>query len=164
MGANLVNTIAEAIAPRLGELTGGRVGLRILSNLAEHRKVAVRCRVPFASLRGGGFEAEDVAERIARAGEFAERDPFRAATHNKGVMNGIDPVVIATGNDWRAVEAGAHAWAARSGRYAPLSRWSVQGGFLCGELELPLATTIRFATLMCEDESSHWHERARFAL
>lgn len=139
MGANLVNTIAEAIAPRIGELTGGRVGLRILSNLAEHRKVSVRCVVPFETLRADGFTGEAVAHGIARASEFAERDPFRAATHNKGVMNGIDPVVIATGNDWRAVEAGAHAWAARSGKYGPLSRWTVQGETLVGEMELPLS-------------------------
>lgn len=158
MGANLVNTLAEAIAPRLSALTGGRIGLRILSNLAEHRKVRVRCRVPAASLRAEGFPGEEVAHGIARASEFAERDPFRAATHNKGVMNGIDPVVIATGNDWRAVEAGAHAWAARAGRYAPLSRWHVEGEggetTLCGELELPLALGIVGGTLRIHDAAA----------
>ncbi len=140
MGANAVNTAAEQLAPRLEELTGGRVHLRILSNLADRRLATSRCRVPASTLAFGDFTGERVRDGIVEAWAFAEADPYRAATHNKGILNGVDAVVIATGNDWRAIEAGAHAYAARSGRYTSLSRWSVgSDGALEGELEMPMA-------------------------
>jgi hydroxymethylglutaryl-CoA reductase len=139
MGANLVNSVAEAVAPRLAELTGGKVGLRILSNLCDKRCVRVSCRVPAEVLATDDMSGEAALDGIVNASRFAELDPYRAATHNKGVMNGIDAVVIASGNDWRAVEAGAHAFAARSGRYAPLATWRREGQELAGRLELPMA-------------------------
>jgi hydroxymethylglutaryl-CoA reductase len=143
MGANSVNTMLEAIAPLVEAVTGGRAHLRILSNLADRRLARARCALPPATLEFGGFAGPRVRDGIVEAWAFAAADPYRAATHNKGIMNGIDAVVIATGNDWRAVEAGAHAFAARSGRYSPLSRWSVDGsGDLVGEIELPLALGI----------------------
>ena len=134
MGANAVNTMAEAVAPLLAEWTGGRPGLRILSNLADRR--LVRARAVFAPDEIGG---EDVRDGIVAAGLFALADPYRATTHNKGIMNGVSAVVLATGNDTRAVEAGAHAYAARTGAYLPLTRWEVSGdGSLAGTLEMPL--------------------------
>lgn len=140
MGANLVNTLAEAVAPRLASLVHGCFGLRILSNLADRRCVRVRCRVPTESLRSARFDGVAVRDGIVLASRFAELDPYRAATHNKGIMNGIDPVVLATGNDWRSVEAGAHAFAARSGAYRPLATWHAgSDGFLHGQIELPMA-------------------------
>jgi hydroxymethylglutaryl-CoA reductase len=139
MGANLINTVAEAVADRLAALAEGEVGLRILSNLCDQRCVRVRCRVPAAVLATEQMDGQAVIDGIVNASRFAELDPYRAATHNKGIMNGVDSVVIATGNDWRAVEAGAHAFAARSGRYAPLSIWRRDGDALTGFLELPLA-------------------------
>jgi hydroxymethylglutaryl-CoA reductase len=139
MGANLINTVAEAVADRLAALAKGRVGLRILSNLCDKRCVRVRCRVPASVLATEQMDGQAVIDGIVNASRFAELDPYRAATHNKGIMNGIDAVVIATGNDWRAVEAGAHAYAARNGRYAPLSIWRRDGDALVGFLELPLA-------------------------
>jgi hydroxymethylglutaryl-CoA reductase len=139
MGANLVNTVAEAVADRLAEIARGKVGLRILTNLCDKRLVRVSCRIPAEALATDDMAGEDVIDGIVNASRFAELDPYRAATHNKGVMNGIDAVVLATGNDWRAVEAGAHAYAARSGRYAPLSIWRRDGHHLVGRLELPLA-------------------------
>jgi hydroxymethylglutaryl-CoA reductase len=114
--------------------------LRILSNLADRRLARAGCRIPVAELAFGEFTGERVRDGIVVAWAFADADPYRAATHNKGIMNGVDAVVIATGNDWRAIEAGAHAYAARSGRYTSLSRWSVaDGGALEGRLEMPMA-------------------------
>ena len=139
MGANLVNTVAEAVADRIQELSGGRIGLRILSNLCDRRKVRVKCRVPARALATDDLDGSEVRDGIVRASRFAERDPYRATTHNKGLMNGLDSVVIATGNDWRAVESGAHAYAARSGKYSPLCVWRAEGGDLVGELEIPLS-------------------------
>ena len=139
MGANLVNTVAEAVATRLGELAEARVGLRILSNLCDQRCVRVHCRVPADVLATEEMNGSAVIDGIVNASRFAELDPYRAATHNKGIMNGIDAVVIATGNDWRAVEAGAHAFAARTGTYKPLAVWRRDGDAIVGELELPLA-------------------------
>jgi hydroxymethylglutaryl-CoA reductase len=143
MGANLVNSVAEAVADRIAEITGARVGLRILSNLCDRRCVRVRCRLSADVLATDEMSGSEVIDGIVNASRFAELDPYRAATHNKGIMNGVDAVVIATGNDWRAVEAGAHAFAARSGRYQPLAIWrrEEEGGqaFLTGALELPLA-------------------------
>lgn len=140
MGANAVNTALERLAPRIERLTGGRVHLRILSNLADRRLARARCTIPAQALAFGDFSGEQVREGIVAAWAFAEADSYRAATHNKGILNGVDAVVIATGNDWRAVEAGAHAYAARSGRYTALSRWSAApDGALAGWLEMPLA-------------------------
>ena len=159
MGANSVNTMAETVAPRLAELSGGRVGLRILSNLADRRLVRVSARVPFSALASdkGGAAGSQVAEGIAAASRFAEDDPYRAATHNKGIMNGVDAVVMATGNDWRGVEAGAHAFAARDGRYRPLGTWKVEGDSLVGRLEMPMAVGTVGGTLQV-------HPGARLAL
>jgi hydroxymethylglutaryl-CoA reductase len=139
MGANSVNSMAEGVAPLVEELTGGRVYLRILSNLADRRRARASCSVPEALLTGKGFDGARVAEGIVQAYRFAAIDPYRAATHNKGVMNGIDAVAIATGNDWRSIEAGAHAYAAREGRYTSLTRWWHEDGHLHGEIELPMA-------------------------
>ncbi len=143
MGANAVNTVCEALAPAVEARTGGRVHLRILSNLTDRRRAWARCRIPAADLAFDGYAGAVVRDRIIEAYAFAAADPYRAATHNKGILNGIDPVVIATGNDWRAVEAGAHAYAARAGRYTSLSVWEAEAdGALSGTLELPLAVGI----------------------
>jgi hydroxymethylglutaryl-CoA reductase len=139
MGANMANTLAEAMAGRLAELGRAQAGLRILSNLCDRRLVRATGRVPFPALAGSQGAGADLARAIAAASRFAEDDPYRAATHNKGIMNGVDPVVIATGNDWRAVEAGAHAFAARQGRYQPLATWRVEDDALVGRLEMPMA-------------------------
>ena len=139
MGANLLNSMAEGVADRLAELARARVGLRILSNLCDRRCVRVRCRVPAHVLATESMPGEAVIDGVVNASRFAELDPYRAATHNKGIMNGIDAVVIASGNDWRAVEAGAHAYAARSGQYSPLAIWRRDGAALAGTIELPLA-------------------------
>ena len=135
MGANAVNTMAEKLAPSIAAWTGGQTYLRILSNLADRRLARARCVWRAADIGG-----ESVRDGIVLAGHFAEADPYRAATHNKGIMNGISAVVLATGNDTRAVEAGAHAYAARDGRYGSLTRWEVTAeGDLAGSLELPMA-------------------------
>ncbi len=140
MGANTVNTMAEAVSPLVEEITGGTVRLRILSNLADLRLARARVRLTpdlLATREHGGAE---VVEGILDAYTFAAVDPYRAATHNKGIMNGIDPVVVATGNDWRAIEAGAHAYASRSGRYTSLTRWEKdRSGALVGTIEMPMA-------------------------
>ena len=143
MGANTVNTACEKLAARVEELTGGRVHLKILSNLADRRLTRVRCTIPVAALAFDDFSGEQVRDGIIAAWAFAVADPYRAATHNKGIMNGVDAVVIATGNDWRAIEAGAHAYAARDGRYTSLSTWAKDArGDLSGELEIPMAVGI----------------------
>ena len=140
MGANAVNTAVEYLAPRVEAITSGRVLLRILSNLADRRLARARCTVPLAALAFDDFSAEEVRDGIIEAWAFAVADPYRAATHNKGIMNGVDAVVLATGNDWRAVEAGAHAYAARGGRYTSLSTWGAdREGNLVGTLEMPMA-------------------------
>jgi hydroxymethylglutaryl-CoA reductase len=140
MGANLVNTVAEAVADRIAALTAGQVGLRILSNLCDKRCVRVRCSIPVEALTENGQSGSAVRDGIVRASRFAEADPYRAATHNKGIMNGVDPVILATGNDWRAAESGAHAFAARTGTYRPLCVWrKAENGNLEGFLEIPLA-------------------------
>jgi hydroxymethylglutaryl-CoA reductase len=155
MGANMVNTVAETLAERVADLARGRGGLRILTNLCDRRRVRVRARVPAAALATAGMDGAAVRDGVVAASRFAEDDPYRAATHNKGIMNGVDAVVIATGNDWRGVEAGAHAFAAVSGRYRPLATWRVASGAadggavdagadgaagdLVGQLEMPMA-------------------------
>jgi hydroxymethylglutaryl-CoA reductase len=180
MGANLVNSIAEAVGPVAAEISGAELGLRILSNLSDRRCAKVTCRVhpqdlvfnraasvpppgsagdsaPPISESAARLSGLEIADGIVGASQFAEADPYRAATHNKGIMNGIDAVVIATGNDFRAVEAGAHAFAALSGRYRPLSVWRTDGQDLVGELTLPLALGIVGGTLRV-------HPAARLAL
>lgn len=139
MGANLINTMAEGVAPLVEQLTGGKVYLRILSNLADRRLARATCRIPVPLLADFEMPAELIAEGIVQASRFASADPYRAATHNKGVMNGVDAVAIATGQDWRAIEAGAHAFACREGQYRPLSTWHLEEGHLVGRVELPLA-------------------------
>jgi hydroxymethylglutaryl-CoA reductase len=158
MGANAVNTACERLAPEIESITGGRVHLRILSNLADRRLARARCTIPLSELAFGEFGAEEVRDGIIAAWAFAAADPYRAATHNKGIMNGVDAVVVATGNDWRAIEAGAHAYAARTGRYTSLSTWGKDAaGNLTGSLEMPMAVgTVGGATKV--------HPTARAAL
>jgi hydroxymethylglutaryl-CoA reductase len=139
MGANLINTMAEGVAPFIEQVTGGRVYLRILSNLSDRRLARATCRIPVKALADFDMDGRDIADGIHQASRFALADPYRAATHNKGVMNGIDAVAIACGQDWRAIEAGAHAYAARSGQYRPLSHWTLEDSTLVGRIELPLA-------------------------
>jgi hydroxymethylglutaryl-CoA reductase len=145
MGANAVNTACEKLAPQIEAITGGKVHLKILSNLADRRIARVRATIPVSELTVGfeSFKGETVRDGIIAAYAFAASDPYRAATHNKGIMNGVDSVVIATGNDWRAIEAGAHAYAARNGRYTALSTWGKdKDGNLVGTLEMPMAVGI----------------------
>lgn len=143
MGANAVNTAVEKLAPQVEHLTGGRVHLRILSNLADRRLAHATVTIRTADLAFEGYSGECVRDGILEAWAFAAADPYRAATHNKGIMNGVDAVVLATANDWRAVEAGAHAYAARSGSYTSLSSWSKDAdGNLAGFLEMPMAVGI----------------------
>lgn len=162
MGANVVNALCEALADRVAALCGGRPGLRILSNLTENRTVTVHCRIDDAQLAGSSraddsVRGAEVRKAIAAASRFAELDPYRAATHNKGIMNGVDAVLLATGQDWRAVEAGAHAYAARSGSYRPLAVWREVEGGLSGELVMPLAVGTVGGVL-------HNHPAAKLAL
>jgi hydroxymethylglutaryl-CoA reductase len=143
MGANAVNTMCEAISPMLEELTGGYVRLKIISNLADRRLArakAVWKKEDLEKSTKGAMKGNDVVDAILEAYHLAANDPYRCATHNKGIMNGIDAVVIATGNDFRAVEAGAHAYASVSGRYRPLTKYHKnKDGDLVGEIELPIA-------------------------
>ena len=139
MGANTVNTMAESVAPLVEEITGGSVRLRILSNLADLRLARARVRLTARTLGTKERSGEEIIEGVLDAYTFAAIDPYRAATHNKGIMNGIDPVIVATGNDWRAVEAGAHAYACRNGRYTSLTTWEKDNsGALVGTIELPM--------------------------
>ncbi|AKP90754.1 hydroxymethylglutaryl-CoA reductase, degradative [Achromobacter ruhlandii] len=139
MGANTVNTMAEAVAPLVEEITGGTVRLRILSNLADLRLSRARVRLTPRTLDTKDRSGAEIIEGVLDAYVFAATDPYRAATHNKGIMNGIDPVIVATGNDWRAVEAGAHAYACRDGRYTSLTHWEKDAsGALVGTLEMPM--------------------------
>ena len=145
MGANAVNTACEKLAPHIEAITRGKVHLKILSNLADHRLARARCTIPVNQLTVGfeSFKGEAVRDGIIAAWAFADSDPYRAATHNKGIMNGVDAVVIATGNDWRAIEAGAHAYAVKNGKYTSLSTWGRDAdGNLVGTLEMPMAVGI----------------------
>ncbi len=143
MGANAVNTACERLAPQIEAITGGRVHLRILSNLADRRLAGVRCTISVDALAFKNYSGERVRDGIIEAWAFAAADPYRAATPNKRIINGIDAVVLATGNDWRAIEAGAHAFAARSGCYTSLSTWGADAdGNLVGTLEIPMAVGI----------------------
>jgi hydroxymethylglutaryl-CoA reductase len=141
MGANAVNSLVEALAPMVAEIAGGTTCLRILSNLADRRLARAAVRIPFAALARDGLDGAEVAQRMLYAYEFAANDPYRAATHNKGTMNGIDAVAVATGNDWRAIEAGAHAYACRDGKYGSLTTWEIDDGHLVGTIELPMAVS-----------------------
>ena len=148
MGANIVNTICESLATRIGEICDGNIALRILSNLADRSVVTANVQYQLDVLATTQFSGEDVRDRIVTASEIASADPYRAATHNKGIMNGVDAVAIATGNDWRAIEAGAHAFASLTGQYRPLARWSVaDDGSLHGELTMPLRVATVGGTL-----------------
>ena len=140
MGANILNTMLEALKERLEELTGGQNLMAILSNYATEALVTASCEIDFHSLSRDKAEAERTAQRIALASQFAKQDPYRASTHNKGIFNGIDAVLLATGNDWRAIEAGAHAYATRDGRYQGLSNWeaNLEERKLYGQLTLPM--------------------------
>jgi hydroxymethylglutaryl-CoA reductase len=158
MGANAVNSIAEGLSPMVEEITGGRVNLRILSNLSDRRMARAEGTIPAESLARDGMSGEEVVQRILEAVALAEVDPYRSATHNKGIMNGVDAVALATGNDWRALEAGAHAYAARTGQYASLTRWQrAEDGGLVGVLEMPMAVGI-------VGGSTQSHPTARVAL
>ncbi|CDX32116.1 3-hydroxy-3-methylglutaryl-coenzyme A reductase [Mesorhizobium plurifarium] len=140
MGANTVNTMAEAVAPMIETISGGVVRLRILSNFADLRIARAMVRIAPETLETAEYKGDRIARGIVEACALAIVDPYRAATHNKGIMNGIDPLVVATGNDWRAIEAGAHVWASRSGRYTSLSTWELDAeGHLVGTLEMPMA-------------------------
>ena len=138
MGANAVNTLCEQLAPSLAELVGGRPFLRILSNLADRSVFVAKVKIPVSVLGRGGHTGEAVRDGIVLATQTANASPHRAATHNKGIMNGVDAVAIATGNDWRAIEAGAHAFAVRDGAYRSLTSWSAEGEHLVGEIRIPL--------------------------
>ncbi|MBW1808356.1 MAG: hydroxymethylglutaryl-CoA reductase, degradative [Deltaproteobacteria bacterium] len=143
MGANSVNSMGEALVPHLEKITAGKVGLRILTNLADQRLVTARVSLPVSSLAMRDYVAEEVSAGIVSASRFAELDPYRATTHNKGIMNGVDAVLLATGNDWRAVEAGAHAFAAQAGTYRPLCTWELdRQDLLRGQLRMPMAVGI----------------------
>jgi hydroxymethylglutaryl-CoA reductase len=158
MGANAINTAVEGLAPHIEALTGGRVNLRILSNLSDRRKARVEGMIPLSELASGNLDGAQVARAIVEAGAFAAVDPYRAATHNKGIMNGIDAVAIATGNDWRALEAGAHAYAARSGQYTSMTQWwQDENGNLHGAMEIPMAVGI-------VGGATHVHPAAQVAL
>ena len=150
MGANAVNTAAEAIAPELERLSGGRALLRILSNLSDQRRAWAEVAIPASRFDTKKLDGATVIENIAHANAFAVADPYRAATHNKGIFNGIDAVALATGNDWRAIEAGAHAWAARDGQYRALTEWSVvdagtggRGNAVTSEGDVPASPRLR---------------------
>ncbi|GJQ62702.1 MAG: hypothetical protein SCALA702_17550 [Melioribacteraceae bacterium] len=139
MGANLVNSMCEGVAPLLEKITDGEVFLRILSNLADRALVRSKVTLPVQLLKMNGYSGEEVRDGIILASDFAAIDPYRATTHNKGIMNGIDPVAIATGNDWRAIESAAHAYAARGGRYTSLTKWyKNDAGDLVGQIEVPM--------------------------
>lgn len=143
MGANAINTACERLAPHIQSITNGRVHLRILSNLSDRRLVKAQCLIPVEALAFDDYTGEEVRDGIIEAWAFAAVDPYRAATHNKGVMNGIDAVVVATGNDWRAIEAGAHAYAAKDGHYTSMTKWGKdKNGNLIGSIELPMAVGI----------------------
>lgn len=139
MGANIINTAAEALRPRLEQLSGGTVLMAILTNAAPRRRASAQFRVPVDRLTRGDYHGMDYAKRIVRANEFANDDPLRAVTHNKGIMNGVTSLALATGNDTRAIEASAHAYAGRSGQYRALTEYQIQDGELQGYLELPMA-------------------------
>lgn len=163
MGANLVTTVAEGLSPKIVELSGGRAVVRIVSNLTDERRAKATFMLPVNLLKYKGMEGLNVAKGILEAFAFASEDPYRASTHNKGIMNGIDAAAIALGQDWRAIEAAAHAWAARSGRYRPLTSYKLlkeaKTGkmFLFGTMEMPVAVGVRGGAIQAHPVMSYTH-------
>ena len=160
MGANMLNTMLEALKPVLEELSQGQSLMGILSNYATDSLVTASCRIAFRYLSRQKDHGRKIAEKIALASQFAQSDPYRAATHNKGIFNGIDAILIATGNDWRAIEAGAHAFASRDGRYQGLSRWSLDTDTeeLVGEMTLPMPVATKGGSIGLNPRVALSHE------
>ena len=160
MGANMLNTMLEALKPVLEELSQGQSLMGILSNYATDSLVTASCRIAFRYLSRQKNQGREIAEKIALASQFAQSDPYRAATHNKGIFNGIDAILIATGNDWRAIEAGAHAFASRDGRYQGLSRWSLDTDTeeLVGEMTLPMPVATKGGSIGLNPRVALSHE------
>ena len=160
MGANMLNTMLEALKPVLEELSQGQSLMGILSNYATDSLVTASCRIAFRYLSRQKDQGREIAEKIALASQFAQSDPYRAATHNKGIFNGIDAILIATGNDWRAIEAGAHAFASRDGRYQGLSRWKLdlEREELVGEMTLPMPVATKGGSIGLNPRVALSHE------
>ncbi len=160
MGANMLNTMLEALKPVLEELSQGQSLMGILSNYATDSLVTASCRIAFRYLSRQKDQGREIAEKIALANQFAQADPYRAATHNKGIFNGIDAILIATGNDWRAIEAGAHAFASRDGRYQGLSRWTldVEREELVGQMTLPMPVATKGGSIGLNPRVALSHE------
>ena len=160
MGANMLNTMLEALKPVLEELSQGQSLMGILSNYATDALVTASCRIAFRYLSPQRDQGREVAERIALASQFAQADPYRATTHNKGIFNGIDAILIATGNDWRAIEAGAHAFASRDGRYQGLSQWTLdmEREELVGEMTLPMPVATKGGSIGLNPRVALSHE------
>ena len=160
MGANMLNTMLEALKPVLEELSQGQSLMGILSNYATDSLVTASCRIAFRYLSRQKDEAREIAEKMVLASQFAQADPYRAATHNKGIFNGIDSILIATGNDWRAIEAGAHAFASRDGRYQGLSQWKLdmEREELVGEMTLPMPVATKGGSIGLNPRVALSHE------
>ena len=160
MGANMLNTMLEALKPILEELSQGQSLMGILSNYATDSLVTASCRIAFRYLSRQKDKGREIAEKIALASQFAQADPYRATTHNKGIFNGIDAMLIATGNDWRAIEAGAHAFASRDGRYQGLSRWTLdlEREELVGEMTLPMPVATKGGSIGLNPRVALSHE------
>ncbi|MFC6182592.1 hydroxymethylglutaryl-CoA reductase, degradative [Lactiplantibacillus daowaiensis] len=158
MGANMLNTMLEAVAKSIGVLTKTNALMSILSNYATASLATATCELPVALLQAGRYSGALVAQKMAAASTVAQLDPYRAATHNKGIMNGIDAVAIATGNDWRALESGAHAYAARDGQYRGLSTWTTDGKTLTGQLTLPLPVGVVGGSIKINDVAQLNHK------
>ena len=160
MGANMLNTMLEALKPVLEELSQGQSLMGILSNYATDSLVTASCRIAFRYLSPQKDQGREVAEKIALASQFAQADPYRATTHNKGIFNGIDAILIATGNDWRAIEAGAHAFASRDGRYQGLSQWTLdkEREELVGEMTLPMPVATKGGSIGLNPRVALSHE------
>ena len=160
MGANMLNTMLEALKPVLEELSQGQSLMGILSNYATDSLVTASCRIAFRYLSPQRDQGREIAEKIALASQFAQVDPYRAATHNKGIFNGIDAILIATGNDWRAIEAGAHAFASRAGRYQGLSQWTLdmEREELVGEMTLPMPVATKGGSIGLNPRVALSHE------
>ena len=160
MGANMLNTMLEALKPVLEELSQGQSLMGILSNYATDSLVTASCRIAFRYLSSQKDQGREIAEKMTLASQFAQADPYRAATHNKGIFNGIDAILIATGNDWRAIEAGAHAFASRDGRYQGLSRWTLDldREELVGEMTLPMPVATKGGSIGLNPRVALSHE------
>ena len=160
MGANMLNTMLEALKPVLEELSQGQSLMGILSNYATDSLVTASCRIAFRYLSRQKDQGREIAEKMALASQFAQADPYRASTHNKGIFNGIDAILIATGNDWRAIEAGAHAFASRDGRYQGLSQWTLdfEREELVGEMTLPMPVATKGGSIGLNPRVALSHE------